>query len=335
MAQIVDWDDHIGRRLRLRDLRVFFTVVQSGSFAKAAAQLRVSQPAVSQVIAELEHSLGVKLFERSRRGVEPTVYAHALLSRGRAAFDELRQGIRDIEFLADPGVGEVRIGSTTATTDTVLPVFIQRFSQRYPRVVLHIEDAPRPALDLSGLRDRKFDLILGRWMTPPTNDRLLADLNVEILFHDQLVVAAGIHNAWARRRKIDLGELIDDPWILAEPNSWNYSRLAEAFKTRGLDPPKPSLVTFSVSLRTYLLANGPYITSFPNSSVQFNPNRRSLKVLPIDLPVRPWPFAILTLKNRTLSPIVERFIECAREVTKSIVGASRNRALRPQKRHVS
>jgi DNA-binding transcriptional LysR family regulator len=335
MAQIVDWDDHIGRRLRLRDLRVFFIVVQSGSFAKAAAQLRVSQPAVSQVIAELEHSLDAKLFDRSRRGVEPTVYAHALLSRGRAAFDELKQGIRDIEFLADPGVGELRIGSTTATTDTLLPVFIQPFSQLYPRVVLHIEDTPRPALDLSGLRDRKFDLILARWMTSPADDRLLADFNVEILFHDQLVIAAGAHNAWARRRKIDLRELVEEPWILAEPNSWNYARLVEAFRARGLGPPKPSLVTFSISLRTHLLANGPYITSFPNSSVQFNPNQRSLKVLPVRLPVRPWPFAILTLKNRTLSPIVERFIECAREVTKSIIRSSQNRVAQPLKAHFS
>src|SRR3954454_2481563 len=99
MPKIADWDERMGRRLRLRDLRVFFTVMQSGSLAKAAVQLRVSQPAVSQVIADLEHTLGARLFDRSSRGVEPTVYANALLARGRAAFDELRQGIREIEFL--------------------------------------------------------------------------------------------------------------------------------------------------------------------------------------------------------------------------------------------
>jgi DNA-binding MarR family transcriptional regulator len=110
MPKIIDWDDdRIGQRLRLRDLRVFFTVVQFGSLAKAAAQLRVTQPAVSQVIAALEHDLGAKLFDRSTRGVEPTMYGRALLARGRAAFDELRQGIRDMEFLADPGGG--RYGS--------------------------------------------------------------------------------------------------------------------------------------------------------------------------------------------------------------------------------
>src|SRR5580700_8199013 len=110
MIKITDWDDHIGRRLRLRDLRVFFAVMECGSMAQAAARFRITQPAVSQVIVELEGALGVKLLDRSSRGVEPTRYGRALLVRARAAFDELRQGIREIELLADPTSGELRIG---------------------------------------------------------------------------------------------------------------------------------------------------------------------------------------------------------------------------------
>jgi DNA-binding transcriptional LysR family regulator len=92
------------------------------------------------------------------------------------------------------------------------------------------------------------------------------------------------------------------------------------------------LVAFSITLRTYLLANGPYLTSFPNSSVQLNPNRQVLKRLPIDLPVQPpWPFAILTLKHRTLSPVVESFINCCREVVaKSITGRPVGRGPNPR-----
>lgn len=106
MAKIVDWEERIGRRLRLRDLHVFFTVVQTGSLAKAAAVLHVSQPAVSQLIIDLEHAVGAKLFDRGSRGVTPTIYGRALLARGRAAFDELRQGVQEIEFLSDPAAGE-------------------------------------------------------------------------------------------------------------------------------------------------------------------------------------------------------------------------------------
>jgi DNA-binding transcriptional LysR family regulator len=68
-----------------------------------------------------------------------------------------------------------------------------------------------------------------------------------------------------------------------------------------------------------LVANGPYLMSLPSSVLQRSPYKRSLKQLPIDLPIRPWPFVIGTLKNRTLGPVVERFIECCRHVAKSYV----------------
>jgi len=108
MAPKIDWESQIGRRLRLRDLHVLHAVVQHGSMAKAAVQLGVSQPAVSEVIADLEHALGVRLLDRSSRGIEPTMYGNALLKRSMTVFDELKQSIRDIEFLADPTTGEVK-----------------------------------------------------------------------------------------------------------------------------------------------------------------------------------------------------------------------------------
>src|ERR1700738_4030533 len=110
MPRLIQWEHQIGRRLRLRDLFVFFTVVEYGSMAKAGAKLGVSTPSISEVIAALEHALGVRLLDRSPKGVVTTPYGEALLARGRAAFDELRQGIRDIEFIADPRAGELRIG---------------------------------------------------------------------------------------------------------------------------------------------------------------------------------------------------------------------------------
>src|SRR6516225_7393480 len=110
MRALVQWEKQIGRRLRLRDLFVFFTVVEYGSMAKATAKLGVSTPSISEAIASLENALGLRLLDRTPKGIVTTRYGQALLARGRAAFDELRQGIRDIEFIADPGAGELRIG---------------------------------------------------------------------------------------------------------------------------------------------------------------------------------------------------------------------------------
>lgn len=325
-AVMMEWESRLGRRLRVRDLFILSTVVKSGSMAKAARQLAMSQPAVSEAIANLEHVLGVRLLDRSSRGVEPTIYADVMLKRSITVFDELKQSVRDIESLADPTMGELTIGCPESIAATEIPRIMQQFAEKYPRVVLHVDDVPSPAIKSPGLRDRKYDLILARLRMPPPDDYLVDDLNVECLFDDPLVVAAGMHSRWARRRTIDLAELIDEPWMLSPPGTWTHTCVAGAFQARGLDMPSVGLTTFSMHIRTHFLANGEFITAIPRSLA----DRCSLKVLPVNLPVWPFPVAIVTLKNRTLSPVAERFIECAREVAKTIAapGKSANRARR-------
>ena len=316
MVRKIDWESQIGRRLRLRDLHVFCTVVQRGSMAQAAAHLGVSQPAVSEIIADLEHTLAVRLFDRSRQGATPTIYGRALLKRATVVFDELKQSIRDLEFLADPTVGEVRIGCPESLAASILPPVIQRFSELYPNVVLHLSYVASPPRELPELRERTLDAILDRVVPPFAIESDAFD--VEVLFQDVMVVAAGMQSPWARRRKIDLAELVDEPWILPPTDSWNYTNVAEAFRTRGLPLPKVRLVTFSVHLRTSLLTTGRFLTAFPGSVLSLDPNQFPLKVLPVDLPARPWPVVIVTLKNRTLNPVAQLFIDHLRAFTKTI-----------------
>ena len=284
--------------------------------AKAAAQLGVSQPAVSEVIAGLEHALGVRLLDRSPQGVEPTMYGNALLKRSMMAFDDLKQGVREIQFLADPTTGEIKIACPRAIAFTVIPYVIERFRKEYPRVILHLDEveSASAARNFPEVRERKYDLVLARGNSLQSEEDQADDLNIDPLFNDHMVICAGAKSKWARRRKIDFAELVDEPWIMQAPHTWNYQRLAEAFKARGLDMPRASLVTLSMPVVTYFLAKGQCISAIPRSVAHLN----SLNVLPVDMPSQPWPVAIVTLKNRTLSPVVERFIECAREVTKSM-----------------
>ena len=309
MTRAAGSDSYIGRRLRLRDLHVFFTVTQRGSMAKAAAELGITQPAVSRVIAQLEHALGVRLLDRGPQGVEATVYGRALLSRGGVAFDELKLAIRDIEFLANPNVGEVRIGCPE-TIAVILPPVIEQLSRRYPNVVpIVVGEVASPSTEFSELRARTVDLVISRLFPPFVPEQFADDLNVEILFDDQVVVAAGADSQWSRRRKIDLADLADEPWILAEPNTWTRTIVADAFASRGLEMPRVSLMTHSVLLRTDLVATGRFIAALPASVMHLYAKRFSLKALPVEIPGKPWPVAIVTLKNRTPSPVVSLFIE--------------------------
>src|SRR5579871_451792 len=176
MPRKIDWERQIGRRLRFRDLHVFFTVVDRGSMAKAAAELGVSTPTVSEVIADLEHGIGVRLLDRGPHGVEATVYGRAFLRRGTAAFDELKQGIRDIEFLSDPAVGEVYIGCDESIAAATLPQIAERFARQYPDVALNVEN-----IDLRNyppnVRELGFDLVLTRLQGPGEQTDPFNDLN--------------------------------------------------------------------------------------------------------------------------------------------------------------
>ena len=291
----------------MRDLHVFFAVVQTGSLAKAAAQFGVSQPAVSQLIRDLELSLGVKLFDRNSRGVEPTLYGRALLARGRAAFDELKQGIQEIQFLSEPTTGEIKFGCQEAIA-VILPPVVESFSRQYSGVVLDIQDEE---FDRSAtkLRDRNLDFVLQRLRGRPLrHDRFFNGLDVEVLFDDELVVAVGRQNRLASRRKIDLADLVDEPWILTAPDGWNHRVVATAFEARGLPMPRIVLRTFSTHLRVNMVSSGHFIATFPRSVADHYTDRFGLKILQLDIPTMPWPVAILTLKGRTLSPVANLFI---------------------------
>src|SRR5262245_4985486 len=126
----MEWETRLGRRLRVRDLYILSTVVRRGSMAKAARELSMSQPAVSASIAALEHLLGIPLLDRSPQGVAPTIYADALLRRSSLVFDELKQSVKDVEFLSDPSTGQLTIGSAESIAGAILLPIIERFAQK-------------------------------------------------------------------------------------------------------------------------------------------------------------------------------------------------------------
>ena len=302
--------DRIGRRLRIRDLQVFIAVVECGSIAKAAGQLGVTQPAVSEIIAGLESTFGARLFDRSPQGIETTLYGRALLDRALTVLDELKQGAKDIAFLADPTVGELRIGCPDFIAGGFLPTVIGKFVSAYPGIALHIDLLTTPALNLPPLRARKLDLALTR--LPHPNDPPDSDFNVEILFDDEVVVAAGVRSRWAQQRKIKLSDLAEAQWILTPAGSITPELFAESFELNQLKVPKVIVTSFSVHMRTHLLANSEYVAAMPRSVLQANANIFGLKMLPVKLPVRNFPVALVTLRKRTLSPVAELFIKLLR-----------------------
>src|SRR5262249_52198448 len=123
---------------------------------------------------------------------------------------------------------------------------------------------------------------------------------------------------WSRRRKIALAELVNEPWALPPPESVPGSRVASAFRACGLDVPRTSTTTLSVDVECTLVETGRFLTMLPPEALLFSTRRRSLKLLPIELPIESLPIGIIKLKNRTLSPVAQLFIDCARQIAKPL-----------------
>jgi DNA-binding transcriptional LysR family regulator len=308
----VDKIERVERRLKLHDLRVLISVVQAGGMRKAAVQLGTSQPAISRSISDLEHALGVRLIDHGSRGIEPTPYGRALIKRGVAVFDELRQGVTDIEFLADPTAGELRIGCAESLAAGPVLAVIERLTRRHPRIVFHVLTAAGPPL-YHDLMERNVELAI-----PFVTGAEAANMVVENLFHDCFVVVAASQSPWANRRKIELAELANEAWTLLPSDSIASAVTVAAFRARGIEPPRTTIVTPSLNLRNKLLATGRFLTVLPRFALLLPGKHPSPKALPVEFPNAPRTVAILTLRNRTLSPLAQLFIETLRAIVKPL-----------------
>ena len=313
----MQFNNRIAHRMKLHDLHILMAVVQAGSMNKAAAVLNMTQPAVSRSIAELERTVGVSLLDRGPRGVEPTAYGRALLNGGTAVFDDLRQALKDIEFLADPTAGEVRIGCSSILATSFVSAVIERLGRRYPKIVFHFVIASIEVLDRA-LSERNLDVVIAQRLGPIADERL----DFEFVFDASFVVAAGAQNPWVRRRRIGLAELANESWTLPPQTSVLGSIAMEAFRASGLLYPRTTVFVIPTEVRMSLLMTGSYLTILASFALRFPDRHAQIKVLPVKLPLDRVQVGIVTLKNRMLSPVVRLFIDAVHDVAKPLAKGS-------------
>jgi DNA-binding transcriptional LysR family regulator len=302
--------DLIGQRIKLQHLKIVRAVADWGSMAKAAKHLAISQPVVSKVVADLEDLLGVRLFDRSPQGVEPTAYGRALLRRCITIFDDLRTSVDEIKFMADPTAGELRIGSTEPLLAGLGRAVMERLWHRYPRIDFRVVEADSATLLNRELPERKIELAL----LPLLGSTVRTELEVTVLFEDRLRVIAGQNSRFAARRRLALADLVDESWCIA--SSAIGSLMAEAFRAEGLAMPRVAVTTTDAHLLFQLVESGRFVGHFGDGLLHFYEERFAFKRLPITLAIPPFAVAVIALKNRTISPVAQLFIDCAREVAR-------------------
>lgn len=312
----MDWSDRIGRQLKLRDLHILMTVADTGSMAKAAARLRISHPAVSKAISEIEGTLGVRLFDRNSQGVELTAHGEVLFRCGINVFDEMQQGLRSLEHLSDPNTGEVRLGCTDIILHSLVPPIVRKFSGKYPGVQLDVKLTNPGEHQIQELRERKIDLL----MTRATGQQ--DDFHSEVLFDEPFVFVVGAHSELARKRRLTLTDIIKGNWVLPPYDGAPGALVSEVFRANGFAPPKPLVKTIAIQLTVSLIGSGEFVGILPTSVATLGVHQAALRVLPLKFPGPRISAEIVFLRNRTLSPAVQSFLNCTREVAKSLVHVS-------------
>lgn len=296
-------DRSTDRRIKLRDLQVFQVAAETGSMAKAAAQMAITQPAVSYSISELERTVGVPLLERSSQGVTPTVYGNALLQRSAIVFNELRQGISEIASLADPEVGELRIGTTPPMSAIASAVF-NSLVPRYPRMRFELSVGPTDVL-LRQLRQRDVEIVISRLASMTGHE----DLSVETLFHDELVVICSKRSKWAQRRNVSLTELACEPWVFPPATGFLTGIMRSAFEAEGLEFPRATVTTSCTYSLSVLVGNGNFLGIHPRTMLTTPNDHPQLTAVDVRLPTTRGAIGFIALKDRSLSPVAKLFAQ--------------------------
>jgi DNA-binding transcriptional LysR family regulator len=294
-----------------KQLANLLAVAEHGSFSRAAAARGISQPALSESIAQLERRLTAPVLDRGQRGSTLTPVGEILVRHARvvgAVLEEAEQELR----LAKLGVhGPLRVGASPSVLLKFLPTVMTRLCSAIRELQISIveglDDELLPAL-LAGKLDIIVAPLAKTFPAPPA-------IAEEPLFEDPLALAVGPKSRLARRRIVDLESVADSPWVLPGPGS-AYRRLIEAlFTTAGLSWPANCVITNSLALVEALVAQSDRVSIVSRLQTDFH-NMWRVRAIPL----RGAPTRIVGIKWRRttrLSPLAQRFVETCRICAKS------------------
>lgn len=295
--------------LKMRHLVLLVELGRHGSILHAALAAHLTQPAASKLLGELEHALGVPLFERLPRGVQATRYGEVMIRRAGAALAELDAAHQEVMELQSGLSGRVAIGSVLTPSTGLLPEAIQRLKRTHARVQVAITVDTSKVL-IQRLRAGELDLVIGRVLDADSVD----ELGFEPITDEphSLIVRAG--HPLLERSTLQLADLQREAWIMPPPGSILRDRLTALFLSAGLDQPIETVETLALPVVTTLLSQSDRIVALPEELVQSHLDAGVLAVLPFDPGLRMDVYGIVTRRQHQLSPGAEAALQTLREV---------------------
>ncbi len=297
-------------RLKLRQLRLLTAVAEEGTVLKGAQVLNIAQPAATKSIKELEDALGVKLFERSSRGVTPTDFGQVMIKHAKLILTQLRHASEEMQSLDEGLSGRVYVGTLLAASPSLLPRALALLRARRPGIAVTVTEGTIDRL-MPSLRTGDIDVVLGRL----SEYREREGLEQELLYLDSIAIVVRDGHPLTKREDLKLVDLVQQAWVMPTPQTSLRRQLDFAFRREGLEPPVDVIESVSILTNHALLAETDMVAAMPH---QVACVQSGLAILPVTIDAASSRIGATTRANIAPSAAANYFMTIVREVAAEI-----------------
>jgi DNA-binding transcriptional LysR family regulator len=312
-------DRFIRSHLKTRHLVLLVELGRYGSVMQAAEAANLTQPAASKLLGELEHALGVQLFERLPRGVSPTWFGQVMIRRAGAALAEIDAAHQEVMELLMGTRGRVDIGTVLTPCTSLIPDAVNLLKQRQPNVLVSISVDTSKVL-VQKLRGGEFDIVVGRILDTDA----ARELTFEPITDEPhcLIVRAG--HPLLNHASLQLADVIEYGWIVPPAGSILRDRLTAMFLSSALELPAKTVETAALPVIAHLLIGSDMLAPMPRELVQPYLDSGQLTVVPFEMGLRMDVYGIITRRGHQLAPGAAAMLEMLRELSRQRCFRSKN-----------
>lgn len=304
-----DW--YLRSRLKIRQILLLVALDEQRNMHRAASAVTMTQPAATRLLGDLERQLGLKLFERSARGITPNAYGESLIRHARMMLATLDHARDEINALSEGTTGKVVIGALLVSAPVLVPRAVARFKARHPNITVLVREGT-PGTLLPALRRAEFDLVVGRL----SGEIPAEGLDFEALYNEPMLAVVRARHPLAKRRTLRLAQLANAQWILPTPESPFRRRLVAAFQQAGVAPPRRIVESLSMLVNRVLVQETDMIAVMPRDVAHQFAAPGIASILPVKLPPPSGPVGVITATGRALPPAATDLVQALREVAR-------------------
>ncbi len=300
-------------RLKLRQLRLLVAVGQLGNILNAARELGISQPAATKMIQDLELDFEVRLFDRTNRGVVPTIFGESLIRHGKLIFAQVSNAAQELDDLNEGNSGRVVVGTLLAASPTLLPVAIERLLKERPKVAVKIVEGTNEIL-MPALLSGEIDMVVGRL----PSHRHRANITQEKFFDERVLAVVGPQHPLARVGPVTFEQLKPYGWILTPVETTLRRQTDQFFIRQGQYVPGITIESVSYLANRSLLRNHNFVGLMPAHVASLDIEAGLLAQVEWSIPFGAGPVGVSHRGEPSMSPASAAFLTALRDAAVQI-----------------